>query len=204
MKRSLAVTALLTLLLSSTLAAQRPAVTPPPRNWVSPYVTMFTNMSDFDDPDSQSRWMFDDSGFGVGLSLMREFGQSLVIGIDASGSRTNYERRAIGTNTGTPLASGSATVGTAMLTGRFASGGRTELGFYLTGGLGTVAYKLEDLDGWNADFGLRAGTGLEYRYSTRGTVFLEWGRLWGYHEKEGVSGGRVNHSALKLGGRFGF
>jgi hypothetical protein len=34
-------------------------------------------------------------------------------------------------------------------------------------------------------------------------VFLEWGRIWGYHEREGIGGGAAQHSVLKLGARFG-
>ena len=78
---------------------------------------------------------------------------------------------------------------------------------YLCGALefGWVPWDLiEDLDGWNADFALQAGTGLEYRFGGNKAVALEWGRTWGYHEKENLSGGNQTHSALKLALRMGF
>ena len=33
-------------------------------------------------------------------------------------------------------------------------------------------------------------------------VALEWSRLWGYHEKEDLGGGKQNLSVLKLLGRI--
>jgi hypothetical protein len=89
-----------------------------------------------------------------------------------------------------------------MATGRYGYSGGGDIGFYLNGGIGTIAYRLADL-GWNADFALQAGTGLEYRFGRATAVALEWGRTWGYHEKEGLGGGNQTHSALRLALRFG-
>lgn len=174
----------------------------PSQNQAGIYGLMYTNLSAFDDPGTQSRWVFDDNAFGLGLNFNREMGSGLLLGVDVSLARPAYERREL--NTETILASGTANVGTAMLTGQLATGGGGDLGLYLKGGLGTVAYNLEDVGGWNADFALRAGTGVQYRVNPRTTLFLEWGRLWGYHEKDGLGGGRQQHSQLKLGGRLGF
>jgi len=173
------------------------------RNWIAGYGLMYTNISTFYDPDTQSDWVFDDPAFGLGMALQRDFGQGLIIGADFSLARPAYERRAQGTNVALPGATGTANVGTAMATGRFAYGGGADLGFYLSGGIGTIAYNLEDVGEWNADFALRAGTGLEFRMGPARAIFLEWGRIWGYHEREGVGGGAAQHSALRLGGRFG-
>jgi hypothetical protein len=180
---------------------RRPASAP--RTWASVYGLMYTGMGSFDDPDTDSHWGFEDNSFGLGAALLRQLGQSLQLGLDVSLARPNYESEPLEMSTTEPE-TGSASVATALLQGRFAAGGASELAFYLTGGIGTIAYKLEHLDGWNSDFALRGGTGLEYRFRPTGGVFLEWGRIWGYHEKEGVSGGRVSHSMLKLGGRLGF
>jgi opacity protein-like surface antigen len=185
-------------LAASAAHAQAPAV-----NWVNVYGLMYTNLSGFTDPGTSSDWVFDDNAFGLGLGVQRDFGQGLLIGVDFSLARPAYERRTPG-GAAIPGATGTANIGTAMATGRFAYGGGGDLGFYLSGGIGTIAYNLEDVGGWNADFALRAGTGLEFRFRPTRAVYLEWGRIWGYHEREGIGGGGgQQHSALRLGARFG-
>jgi opacity protein-like surface antigen len=175
----------------------------PAQNWVNVYGLMYTNLTAFHDPGTTSDWAFDDNAFGFGLGLQRDFGQGLLLGADFSLARTAYERRAPGTRLVLPGATGDASIGTAMATGRFAYGGGGDLGFYLSGGIGTIAYNLPDVGEWNADFALRAGTGLEFRFAPARAVYLEWGRIWGYHERDGIGGGAQQHSALRLGGRFG-
>lgn len=199
MTRSILLALALSIAGTDMLAAQ---VRQPSRNQAGIYGLMYTNLSSFDDPDTESRWVFDDNAFGLGLNYFREFGSGLLLGADISFARPAYERREL--DAPTVIGSGTATVATAMLTGQLAYGGGSDLGFYLTGGLGTIAYNLEDVGGWNSDFALRAGTGLQYRVNRGTTLFLEWGRLWGYHEREGLGGGRQQHSQLKLGGRLGF
>jgi hypothetical protein len=203
MRNTTLVAIALTLAVAAPLMAQVRPAPAAPDTWVTLYGQMYTGMNSFEDPDTDSRWEFEDNSFGLGAALMRQFGPSLLLGVDVSVARPEYETEPLGT-TGEPT-TGSSTVATALLLGRIAYGGVSDLGFYLTGGIGTIAYKLEaPFDSWNSDFALRAGTGLEYRFNPSGAVFLEWGRIWGYHEKEGVSGGRVSHSILKLGGRLGF
>jgi hypothetical protein len=202
MRTSLLVALAFTLTAAATLAAQMRPGPAAPATWVSVYGQMYTGMGAFEDPDSDARWEFADNSFGLGATLFRQFGQTLLLGADVSFARPDYEAVDLTTSDTT---TGGSTVATALLLGRVGYGGASDLGFYLTGGLGTIAYNLgDDFGGWNTDFALRAGTGLEYRFRPTGAVFLEWGRIWGYHEKEGVSGGRVSHSLLKLGGRFGF
>jgi hypothetical protein len=203
MRNSLPLVLALTFAVAARLDAQVRPGPSLPSTWVIVYGQMYTGISGFEDPNTESRWNFSDNTFGAGAALLRQFGQSLLLGVDASLAKPEYETEPIDDPT-IPEESGNATIATVLLTGRIAYGGAAELGFYLTGGIGTIAYKLEHLDGWNSDFALRAGTGLEYRFRPNGAVFLEWGRIWGYHEKEGVSGGRVSHSNLKLGGRLGF
>jgi hypothetical protein len=172
-----------------------------PRTWVSAYGLMYTAMGSLDDPDTESTWLFEDNSLGLGAAVLRQIGQSLELGLDFSLAKPDYETEPLEMSTAEPEA-GSASVATAMLVGRY--GGSASVGFFFTGGIGTIAYRLEHLDRWNSDFALRAGTGLEYNFRPNGSAFLEWGRIWGYHEKEGVTGGRVTHSMLKLGGRLGF
>jgi opacity protein-like surface antigen len=181
--------------------AQRQFGAEPPKTWASVYGMMYTNISGMRDPGSESRWAFDDAAFGVGATLLRQVGQSLMIGVDGSLARPKFEQQDLDTDG--VLDSGTASIATAMATGRYGYSGGSDIGFYLAGGIGTVAYRLGEL-GWNTDFALRAGTGLEYRFSPNKAVALEWGRVWGYHEKEGLGGGNQAHSALKLGLSLGF
>jgi opacity protein-like surface antigen len=181
--------------------AQRQFGVQPPNTWASVYGLMYTNISGMQDPGSNSRWVFDDNAFGAGLTVQRRLGESLMIGVDGSYARPKFEQRDLVTDLITE--SGTAAIATLMASGRYGYSGGGDIGFYLTGGIGSVAYKLADLD-WNADFALQAGTGLEYRFSPNKALALEWGRTWGYHEKEDLGGGNQTHSALKLALRFGF
>jgi opacity protein-like surface antigen len=201
MKRITLAAVVLVLMAATTAEAQVRGA--PARSWAALYGQMYTGISRFYDPDTQSDWVFDDNAFGFGAALMREVTPGLLLGADVGLARTDYERRERGSSIPIPEATGTATIATALLTGRVAYGGATELGFYLTGGLGTIAYRLEDLGEWNADFALRAGTGLEYRMAPSRALYLEWARLWGYHEREGIGGGAAQHSVLQLGLRFG-
>lgn len=173
------------------------------RTWLDVYGLMYTNIAGFHDPGTGSDWAFDDNAFGLGLGAQHEVTPGLHLGADLSMARPSYERRITGTRTAIPGASGTATIGTAMATGRYAYGGSGDLGFYLSGGVGTIAYHLEDVGEWNADFALRAGTGIQIRLGGSQALYLEWGRIWGYHERDGVGGGAAQHSALKLGFRVG-
>jgi hypothetical protein len=188
---------------ATAVAAQPSGAQTPARTWVNAYGLMYTGIAGFYNPGTDSDWAFDDNAFGLGLGVQREVSPGLLLGLDASLARPAYERRISGTRTAIPGATGTANIGTAMATGRYAYGGGGDLGFYLSGGLGTIAYHLEDLGEWNSDFALRAGTGLEFRIGTARAIYLEWGRIWGYHEREGVGSGSQQHSVLRLGGRMG-
>jgi opacity protein-like surface antigen len=202
MRKTILLTAALLLLPTFADAQVRTA----PRTWFVGFGQMYTNIARVQDPgratETASDWIFDDNAFGFGLGLQREVGQGLLLGVEGTWARAAYERRLPGSSVPVALASGDADIVTGMFTGRFAYGGGSELGLYLTGGLGTVAYRLEDIGEWNADFALRAGTGLEYRFARSRAAFLEWGRIWGYHERDGVGGGSAQHGALKLGVRL--
>ncbi|HEX6308208.1 MAG TPA: outer membrane beta-barrel protein [Longimicrobiales bacterium] len=184
------------------LRAQMAGPAGAPKTWVSAYGLMYTGVSNLDDPDTSSRWRFDDNAFGFGASLQRQLGTSLMIGVDASVARPEYERRDLTTDI--VAGRGTASIATAMATGRYGYAGGGAIGFYLDGGIGMIAYRLEDLGFWNTDFALQAGTGLEYRFDRNKAVALEWGRTWGYHEEEDIGDGNQTHSRLKLALRLGF
>jgi hypothetical protein len=200
MKKMMVIAAALLLVSADATDAQRRGA---PLNWLSGYGLMYTGISGFHDPGSESDWVFDDNAFGFGLGLQREVTSGLLIGADVSYARPAYERRLRNTTVAIPGATGKAGVATALATGRIGYGGASDLGFYLSGAVGTIGYNLEDLGAWNFDLALRAGTGLEYRLSPSQALYLEWGRIWGYHEREGIGGGAAQHSKLQLGLRFG-
>jgi hypothetical protein len=180
-------------------AAQQPLTAP--KAWVAASAVMYTTIAPLLDPGTSSRWQFDDTAFGAGLGAQYEISQGLLLGAEGTWATTSYERRALESQA--VLAEGSATIATAMATGRFAYGGGGAVGIYLTGGAGAIAYNLEDVGEWNSDFALRAGTGIEFLLRRNVGAALEWNRLWAYHEKEELGGGRQNHSMLRLSLRYG-
>lgn len=208
MKRSISALAGLTIAASGIALApidshaQRQFGVQPPGTWVSAYGLMYTNTSDVLDPGTDSRWVFDDNAFGGGLTVQRRFGQSVMLGVDGSYARPKFEQRDL-VDSDLIIERGTAAIATLMASGRYGYSGGGDVGFYLTGGIGSIAYKLGELD-WNADFALQAGTGLEYRFAPNRALALEWGRTWGYHEKEDLGGGSQTHSALRLALRLGF
>jgi hypothetical protein len=185
---------------------------------LSAYTLMYTGFGTVWDPPSASRWVFADAALGGGGGVHVALGRDVVVGADAAFSRTRYERRP---RTGsTVLASGNATVSTLLAGGRISGGAfglpgipgvpaprgggarRGEgLGTYLAASIGALGYALEDLDGTTFDLAFAAGGGLEYVWSRGQTAFIEWKRLWVFHEREGVDSGTTNHSRIELGAR---
>jgi hypothetical protein len=206
MKKSLSTVALFVLLVVPRVHAQQPQPQPvddprAPGIWVHASAVMYTTISPLVDPGSASRWRFGDPAFGIGIGAQREFGTGLLIGVDATYAQVDYERSDLGAST--LLAEGTAGIATGMLIGRYAYGGGGNIGIYLSGGLGTMAYRLEDLGSWNADFSMRAGTGIEYRMDDRKAIALEWSRGWAYHEKEDLATGDTQRpSMLRLNARI--
>lgn len=199
MKRAVAVAALAFLLGGGAGSDPLQAQQTPSPNSVGVYFQIFSGLDAIDDPASGT-WTFGDNAFGLGATVQRRLAPSLTLGADVSYARPAYERRFDEEE----MSSGDAQLLTAMLTGQLGYGGAGALGFYLTGGAGVIAYHLQDVGGWNADFALRGGTGVEYEFQRGRALFLEWGRIWGYHETEGVSGGKATHSVIRLGTRFSF
>lgn len=200
MKTSIIAALAATLVFAHAAAAQQDIT--PPKTWVSASGVIYTTIAGFHDPDTESAWRFDDTGFGAGAAVQREIGQGLLLGLEATYVRTKYERLPDDVVNAVAIR-GNAGIGTAMATGRFAYGGGGSLGLYLTGGLGMIGYNLEDVGSWSTDFALRAGTGLEYQFRRNMAAGLEWSRLWAYHENDDLGGGRQNHSMLRLSLRYG-
>src|SRR5687768_12634850 len=106
----------------------------PPKTWITVAGVTYTTVSGVIDPTSNSRWTFDDTGFGGGAGIQREFGQGLLVGVEGTLARAKAQRTGIDTDEVYPQT--NASIGTGMVTGRFAYGGGGSVGVYLTGGLG--------------------------------------------------------------------
>lgn len=200
MKAAVLVSAFAVLALSTPAAAQFRTVQKAPNTWVTGWVGGYMSPGSVVDAES-GKWDFG-SSFAGGLGLHRQVGRSLVLGVEGSFAPAAYERLDLDTNE--VLGSGNARLVTGMLTGRLQTGGGGGLGMYVTGGIGAVVYGIPDLDRWDPDLALRTGAGMEYRPSHNRALFLEWGQLWTYHQKEGVRDNTAKHSQLRAGVRFGF
>jgi len=187
--------------LSSPVAAQIRDVTLPARNWATLWGGLFTNIDAIRDPATETTWAFDDNAIAFGAGVEREVSPGLLLGAEASYASTDFQRR---TDTA------AEPVGTAKLiglyaTGRYRYGGTNTLGGYLKGAAGGLGYQLAGEDGTNFDLSLSTGAGLEFRFRTRSAAYLEWDRIWAYHEKEGIDGGNTGrHTLLRLGVRQAF
>ena len=222
-------TPLVAALAASTAESQRPPVGAPvdstsasrPKQLsASAYALMYTGFSAVTDPASQSTWEFADAALGGGGTLSIDLG-AVSLGVDAALTRTRYERRpfAGGAALGS---SGNATVGTLLATGRLSSGGlsipgipgipgprggrgragesRGGLFTYVALGAGVVSYWLGDVS--NSDLGVAAGGGLEYGWSNGRAAFVEWKRVWGFHEREGIESAMADHTRIEVGARL--
>lgn len=197
MKTAVPLSMLAILAAAAPAAAQFGTVEPPPRTWATAWVGGYLSPGTV--ADASGRWNFG-SSFAGGLGLHRQVGQGLALGIEGSFAPAAYERSDAG---GTLLGEGDASLITGMLTGRLQTGGGGAFGLYLTGGVGAFIYRLPELDRWDPDFALKTGAGLEYHPASDKALFLEWGRYWTFHQKEGVSDNTAKHSELRAGVRFG-
>jgi hypothetical protein len=180
-------------------AAQFREVQPPPNRWASVW------LGGYIDPgrvvDESGTWTFG-SGFAAGLAAHHRVGQGLMLGVDLSLAQVPYERLG---PANLVVGSGDARFATALASGRLRYGGGGDLGVYLTGAGGAFIYHIPDLDRWDPDLALLTGAGLEYAVSRTGSIFLEWGRFFVFHQRQGgVAGNTARHSHLKVGGRVGW
>lgn len=199
MKTAALLSTLALLLAATPASAQFRTVQTAPKTWTSVWLGGYISPGSVADP-STGQWDFG-SAVGGGLDVHRQVGNSLTLGIETSIAPADYEIRS---KEGALTNEGRARLATGMLTGRLRYGGSTNFGMYLTGGAGAFMYGLSDLDRWDTDFAFKTGTGLEYRPSRTKALFVEWGRYWTFHQKEGVRDNTVQHSELRAGLRLGW
>jgi hypothetical protein len=184
-------------------AAQRGQGGPPApasRVHISGWGGYFTSFGGFADEELDAFFRFDSApAFGGGLHAY--FGQGFTVGVDALYGSADYERRQ--RTTGTLELSGDAKVAAGLLSARLAAGGGGRFALYISGGIGAFAYELDAQsglpDGWDTDFALYAGGGLEFRLIRHLGLFGEYGQLWAYHQKAGSSRNVANHALLRGG-----
>lgn len=200
MKAVTLLTALAFVLVAEPAAAQFSAARPAPKTWITGWVGGHISPGRVFDPGSNSVWDFG-SSFAGGVGVHWQVGSALSIGVDASFAPSPYHRLG-GEND--LIEKGTARVVTAMATGRLRYGGADAFGMYLTGGVGTMVFGMPSLDRWDPDLALLTGAGLEYRPSRRNTLFVEWGRYWTFHQREGVEDNSSKFSQIRAGMRIGF
>jgi hypothetical protein len=201
MKKVLFLSTLAFLGTTSSAWAQFGPVRQPPNQWVTGWVGGNLSPGKIQDHESGTEWAFG-SGVGFGGGIHRRVGGSLVLGLEASYSPMRTEIRDLDTSAMTP---GTSKVVTALASGRLRYGGGDSFGMYLTGGAGTMMYGVPaPVDRWDPDLALYSGTGVEYRPNDRRAVFVEWGRFWTFHQRDGVQDNTTKSSQLRVGGRMGW
>lgn len=173
-----------------------------PRVYLSAWGGGFTDIGGFTETDVDAYFAFQRT-VAYGGSLHVLVGQGLVLGIDGSWARPSYERR--DRLAGTLLNEGEASVASGLLSVRLTGSGGGGLSPYLTGGAGVFAYEVPepDLKEWDMDFALSGGAGIDYRFLQRLGLFLEYGRVWAYHQKGDAERNTANHDLVRLGTRIG-
>lgn len=172
-----------------------------PRAWVTGWAGMYTTVGGVDNPTDAgiATWRFDDNVFGFGAGAEYEVAQGLLLGAEASYAKTDFE-----SILDADTVRGSAGLLGLFGTGRLRYGGTNTIGGYLKGMAGGFGYAMGGSTGTNFDLALSTGAGLEYRLRPRAALYLEWNRIWAYHEKQGIdSGNTAKHSLLRLGFRKG-
>lgn len=208
MKASAALFVLVAILtdgMTSSAAAQLPTFQP--RAYISAWGGGYTSFGGFAQSVGDEDFFFNfdrDLAFGGGLHFATS--PQVVIGIDGSYGTAQYQRLEIGN--AEPVNRGDARVASALLSARLGAAGGERLGLYLTGGIGAFAYDLLDepqpeFDGWDIDFAVSAGAGLDYRFIPRLGLFLEYGQVWAFHPKQGSANNTANHSLVRVGTRLG-
>lgn len=192
-KRAGALAAALLLMGSAHAAAQD--------TWATGWVGGMLDPGRVVDDESDATWAFG-TGFGLGLGLHRELGRSFLVGVDGNLFRLPYEVRPH-TATADTL-SGDGSIVSLLASARLRTGGAAVFGTYLTGGVGTLMYNLPGLDRWDSDLALLAGAGIQYQPQAQLGLFIEWGRFWTFHQREGVDSGMTRHSNLRVGARYGW
>lgn len=179
--------------------AQRP---PPPNPWASVWLGGFIDPDRVVDFQSGTIWRFG-SAFAAGAGAHWRIDPTLTIGTDISYARLPVEF--VDTAGQQVIGDGDASVVALLLSGRFRYRGGGAVSFYLSGGAGTLIYGMpEPVDRWDPDLALFTGAGLEYSGWTRRALFVEWGRYWTFHQREGIEDNTAHHSLIRIGARHGF
>jgi opacity protein-like surface antigen len=187
------------LAVASPAAAQFGTVQEPPKTWVSGWVGGYLNPGIVRDGQT-GNWDFN-SAFAGGVGLHRNISPAVSLGIEGSFSPASYKRV---DNQAQHLGSGNARIMTGMVSGRLYTGGTDAFGMYVTGGAGAIVYKMPEIGRSDPDLALHTGAGLEFRPGRRQALFVEWGRFWTFHQKDGLVGNNdVRHQQLKAGVRIG-
>lgn len=202
MKQVVFLSVVASLAAATPLSAQFGQVDDAPRQWVTGWVGGYLDPGTVRDFRSRSEWAFG-STLAAGAGIHRRVGSNLMLGLEAGYSPAKFERRDLESND--VVDSGSAKLLTTMATARLRYGGADAFSMYLTGGVGAFTYAMPDpVDRWDPDLALMTGAGLEYRPSGKRALFVEWGRYWTFHDREGVEDNTVKHSQFRIGVRTGW
>lgn len=188
---------------TSAATAQVPSFQP--RAYLSAWGGGYTSFGGFAEPESETNAFFNferDFAYGGGVHIVAS--PLVAIGIDGSYGTARYTRH--DNASPEPTNTGNARVASALLSARLGAGGGRKVGIYLMGGVGAFAYDLQDeqeSDGWDADFALSAGAGLDFRLIPRLGLFVDFGQVWAFHPRDGDENNTANHSLVRLGTRLG-
>lgn len=193
---------------AATAQAQAPRkAVGPTTNWASLFVVGYPGIGNVTSPvgpesgTATQTWSFG-SGVGLGLAAAHVVGQALQVGVEGSFAPS------VGvdiTDTTSLVTQGQkAKVGHLMATGRIMTGGGGGLGLFLAGGVGAMFFGMPDPATSATDFAFRYGGGLEYQWTPRRALFLEWGQVGAFHKHHGASSNTVHFSQIRGGFRIGW
>ncbi len=185
-----------------------PRAVGPATNWGSIFVVGYPGIGAVTSPigpesgtDTQ-KWDFG-SGVGLGVAAAHVLGPALQLGIDASFA-PSVGVDITDNQTGTLTQGQKAKIGHVMATGRIMTGGGGGLGLFLAGGVGAMFFGMPDPATSATDFAFRYGGGLEYQWTPRRAVFLEWGSIGAFHKHHGASSNTFHFSQIRGGLRIGW
>ncbi len=179
----------------------------PASNWGSIFIVGYPGIGKVNTPigpDNSSAtqgWNFG-SGLGLGVAAAHVVGQALQVGVEAAFAPSVGVD--ITDSLGTTTQGLNAKVGDVFATGRIMTGGGGGLGLFLAGGVGAMFVGLPDPATSATDFAFRYGGGLEYQWTPRRALFLEWGQIGAFHKHHGASSNTVHFSQIRGGFRIGW
>jgi hypothetical protein len=164
--------------------------------WAGP----FTDMSGFS--DGPAFYSFDGKlGLGGGIHVSTTAG--IMIGVEGFYTKPSYNAFATGTTEPDTVATGEATVWSALASARFAGGGGI-LAIYLAGGAGVMSWDIPDVGERKTDLALTLGLGVDLYVLRYVIIFGQYDNWWVYHEKdEDIQSNTANPNVLRFGLRYG-